>query len=156
MSQYQTSPARLPATVRPPELKCLRIDGSATVLVVVAGELDIATVRQFDHVLREAESVAPQIALDLGGLDFVASCGASLLIEADARIRRAGGRLRLERVPDALCRIPALICATSSLLHDVPATASAYRPMPWRGSPSDAHRGPQLPLRAVAAFPWSR
>lgn len=119
MTLYQTLPPGPPEAVQPPSFECLRVDRADSVLVVVAGELDIATVPQLDSVLRDAESVAPVIVLDLGGLEFVASCGACLLLEADDRIRRAGGRLKIEHAPEALRRLLALICATAEQPQDV-------------------------------------
>ena len=127
MTQHQTLPPKLPQAARPLTIECLRIDG-VLVRVVVAGELDIATVPQLDRVLRDAESIAPMIVLDLGGLEFVSSCGAHLLMEADARIRRAGGRLKIKRAPDGLRRILALVCATAELPDDVLPMTSTYRP----------------------------
>lgn len=128
MTQYQSLPSKPPWSVRPPTFECSRIDGMDTVLVVVAGELDIATVPQLDSVLRDAESVAPRIVLDLGGLEFVASCGARLLMEVDARIRRAGGRLEIERAPDGLHWMLALICAAAEFPHDALTTTVTRRP----------------------------
>lgn len=128
MTQIRTSPPERPEAAWPPAFEYLRIDCADTVFVVVAGELDIATVPQLDRVLRDAESVAPQIVLDLGGLEFVSSCGAHLLMEADARLRRAGGRLKIRRAPDGLRRILALVCATAELPDDVLPTTSTYRP----------------------------
>lgn len=128
MAQYQTIPPERPRAVWPPTFDYLRIDCADTVYVVVAGELDIATVPQLDRVIRDAESVASQIVLDLGGLEFVASCGAQLLMEANARIRRSGGRLKIKRPPEALRRILGLICATAELPDDVLPTTSTYRP----------------------------
>ncbi len=128
MTQLQIAPPERPQAVWPPAFECLRVDCADTVFVVVAGELDIATVPQLDRVLRDAESIAPMIVLDLGGLEFVASCGAHLLMEADARIRGAGGRLKMTRTPDGLRRILALVCATGEFPDAVLPTTSTYRP----------------------------
>lgn len=121
----------------PPTFECLRTDSPDTVLVAVASELDIATVPQLDRVLRDAESVAPQIVLDLGALEFIASCGAHVLLEADARIRRAGGRLKIERAPDGLRRILTLMYATA----ESPAR---------RSYDDDRHIGPRLRASGLA------
>ena len=80
MTQVPILTPERPHAAWPPAFEYLRIDCADTVFVVVAGELDIATVPQLDRVLRDAESVAPQIVLDLGGLEFVSSCGAHLLM----------------------------------------------------------------------------
>ena len=128
MTRHQTLPPKPLEHFHPPTFECLRIDGADTVRVVVAGELDIATVPELDLVLRDAESVAPRVVLDLGGVDFIASCAAQLLIEADARIRRAGGRLKIDRAPDALRRILVLICASAELPDGELPTAFTHRP----------------------------
>jgi anti-sigma B factor antagonist len=60
--------------------------------VAVAGELDITTVPELDRQLRAAARRAPLVVLDLSVLDFVDSSGAALMLSADRRIRRAGGR----------------------------------------------------------------
>jgi len=65
--------------------------------IAVDGELDIASVPGLDARLRAAERDAPLVVLDLQSLEFVDSTGAALILSADRRIRRAGGRLVLMR-----------------------------------------------------------
>lgn len=65
--------------------------------VVVTGELDIGTVPQLDRALRRAQADATLVVLDLRELEFVDLSGAYLLLAADRRIRRAGGRLVVVR-----------------------------------------------------------
>ena len=149
MTQSQSLPSKLPQALRPPTFECSRIDDADTVLIVVSGELDIATVAQLDHALRDAESVAPQIVLDLGGLEFMASCGARLLIEADARIRRAGGRLEIERAPEGLHWMIALICASAEFPHDALTTTSTHQP----GCEQAAQRGDAVGSGARSRIP---
>jgi anti-sigma B factor antagonist len=69
-------------------------------LVAIAGELDIATVPCLDQALRRAEADAALVVLDLRALAFIDSSGAHLLLAADRRIRRAGGRLVVVRGGD--------------------------------------------------------
>jgi anti-sigma B factor antagonist len=48
-----------------------------------------------DHSLRVAGESGKDVVLDLRELDFIDSSGAHLLINADRRVRRSGGRLRI-------------------------------------------------------------
>jgi anti-sigma B factor antagonist len=69
-----------------------------TYLIAAYGELDISTVDQLRSYLVRAEaSDALQIVIDLSALHFMDSTGISLLLEAHARSRADGGRLRLLR-----------------------------------------------------------
>jgi anti-anti-sigma factor len=102
----------------PPEFVCLRVNYVQTVRVIVAGELDVATVPQLDHALRQAEADAPLVRLDLRRLEFVASCGVRLLLEVDARIRRAGGRFFVVDPPAEVHRILALTGNTGKIDFD--------------------------------------
>jgi anti-sigma B factor antagonist len=72
------------------------VHGNASI-VAVTGELDIATVPRLDRALRRAEVDAALVVLDLRELEFPDSSGAHLLLAADRRIRRAGGRLVVVR-----------------------------------------------------------
>ena len=67
--------------------------------VVLGGELDIATVSELDAALRLAWASSDVIVLDLRELEFIDSSGVHLLVAADRRIRRAGGRLIVVRGP---------------------------------------------------------
>lgn len=102
-------PPVLSQTVRPPELTCASAETDGVIAIAVAGELDIATVPQLDQALRRAEAGAVLIALDLRALEFMDSTGAHLILAADCRIRRAGGRLVIVRGPAELDWFFALI-----------------------------------------------
>jgi len=65
------------------------------VRVTVTGDLDIAVVPQLDAALRRAEVGSTSVVLDLRGLEFMDLSAAHLLLAADRRLRRAGGRLVL-------------------------------------------------------------
>ena len=88
----------------PPPFRCLRTNGGGTVSVTVAGELDVATAPLLDRALRSAwaSTSADVVRLDLRRLEFIDSTGAQLLLDADRRIRNAGGRLIIVRGPAAL------------------------------------------------------
>jgi anti-anti-sigma factor len=60
------------------------------------GELDLATAPDVERELHRAErSDAAEIVLDLSGLSFIDSTGIRLVLDADARSRADGGRLKL-------------------------------------------------------------
>lgn len=95
-------------------------------LVAVAGELDIATVPCLDQALRRAEADAALVVLDLRPLEFIDSSGAHLMLAADRRIRRAGGRLVVVRGGDQVEWFFALIGIDAALeFVDWPSAARA-------------------------------
>jgi anti-sigma B factor antagonist len=63
--------------------------------VVPQGELDVGSIPLLDRSLRLAGESDNDVVLDLRELDFIDSSGAHLLIAADRRIHRSGGRLRV-------------------------------------------------------------
>jgi anti-sigma B factor antagonist len=86
------------------EIRALR-DGQRYVIALV-GELDLDGVDRVAEHLRRAEATdATQIVLDLAGLQFIDSSGVRLVLEADARSRADGSRLRFIRGPAAVQRV---------------------------------------------------
>ena len=71
-------------------------DGPQAV-VVLSGELDIATVGDFENTLFEVEQLGKSILLDLSALAFVDCSGLHSFISAHKRITAAGGRLAFTR-----------------------------------------------------------
>lgn len=92
-------------------------------LLAPRGELDIASAPVLDEVLRDALTSADLIALDLGGVSFMDSTGARLLAAAARSVRRAGGQLMLEAVPEHVQRLLGLLGADAA-----PAAAVAHTP----------------------------
>lgn len=86
---------------KPPELKVrTRRWGGATV-VVVRGEVDIATVPQLAGRLEELRAAdLRELILDLDGVDHLAADGLRTLVRLRQRVRDHGGSLRL------VCRTP--------------------------------------------------
>jgi anti-sigma B factor antagonist len=78
-----------------PRFSCRSVTLPGCVHVVPQGELDIAAIPLLDHALRAAGETVDDVVLDLRELDFIDSSGAHLLIAADRRFRRSGGRLRV-------------------------------------------------------------
>ena len=75
-------------------------------VIALVGELDLDGVDRVSEQLRRAEATdATQIVLDLAGLQFIDSSGVRLILEADARSRANGNRLRLTRGPAAVQRV---------------------------------------------------
>ena len=80
-----------------PRFSCRSVPKRGYIHVVTSGELDIATVPHLDRSLRDAADTQDDVVLDLRELDFIDSSGGHLLIAADRRIRRSGGRLLVVR-----------------------------------------------------------
>jgi len=77
-----------------------------TIIVVLHGELDIATTPAAEEKLRDQENDGAEvIVLDLRGLTFIDSTGLRLLVAADSRAREAGHRLAIARGPEAVHRV---------------------------------------------------
>ncbi|MGZ8633380.1 MAG: STAS domain-containing protein [Solirubrobacteraceae bacterium] len=74
----------------------------------MAGEVDIATIAQLEHALREPRSQAPLVVVDLRDLTFMDSWGVHAIVDASIRARQAGHRLVLLRGPRDVDRLLAL------------------------------------------------
>jgi anti-anti-sigma factor len=128
MSDLHTQqPARSPAT---PQLRCSSVATDGTIHLAPRGELDIATVPPLDRALRRAQASSDLVVLDLSGLEFMDSTGAHLLLDADRRMRAAGGRLVITRVTPEVAWFLALIGADRLLeieaaSLEMPLTAAA-------------------------------
>jgi anti-sigma B factor antagonist len=79
-------------------------DGSRAV-VVLSGELDMATVGEFEQDLSKVEQSAESIVLDLKDLAFVDCSGLHSFISAQKRITAAGGHLAFIRGPRHIERL---------------------------------------------------
>ena len=75
-------------------------------VIALSGELDLAdAARVAEELVRAEQTDASRIILDLSGLQFIDTSGVRLIIEADARSRANGTRLRLVRGPRAVRRV---------------------------------------------------
>ena len=93
-SQTGRRGAALAASSAASRLRCVTHDlGLGIVQVMLAGRLDLATARRADRVLRATQADAPLVVLDLRRVHVVGCTAARLALFADARARRAGGRL---------------------------------------------------------------
>lgn len=77
--------------------RCLRSGTRRVARVTVAGELDTAAASQLDEALHRAQADAPLVVLDLRALELIDASAATLILAADRRITRAGGRLVVVR-----------------------------------------------------------
>jgi anti-sigma B factor antagonist len=78
------------------------VDDDGSIVLRVAGELDLATI----SVLRDALDSVPEIGvrrvvLDVTKLEFISAAGVRIALEAQRRLARHGGQLVL-RGPNAL------------------------------------------------------
>jgi len=99
-----------PAAPQTPMLFDLHVNdrGSWTVVAPV-GELDLASApRVRSEVLNILADGARCIVIDLGGVDFLDSLGAGLLIAIRKRVQGLGGELRLCRPEPHVVRVLAL------------------------------------------------
>jgi anti-sigma B factor antagonist len=85
---------------------CSRTEGGLDAAWVhVAGDLDIATTPQLVRALRESQSRARLVVLDLRELAFMDSSGVHAIVDASSRARQHGRRLLLLRGPAHIDRI---------------------------------------------------
>ena len=102
------------ADALPPVFACSRTNrGRDAVWVDVVGELDLATAPELERALREAQSQARLVVLDLRELAFMDSAGAHVIIEASVCARRLGRRLVLLRTPPDVDRLFTLTGSSS-------------------------------------------
>jgi anti-anti-sigma factor len=79
---------------------------AGTARLTLDGELDLASSTQVEEQLGAVEVDGPKrIVIDLSGLAFIDSTGLRTLIEADQRVREAGGELVLVPGDDSIQRV---------------------------------------------------
>jgi anti-anti-sigma factor len=97
------------ADVVPPAFVCSRTNGALDAAWVrLAGDLDIATTPGLERTLRDAQSQARLVVLDLRELAFMDCCGAHAVVNASISARQLGRRLVLLRGPPNVDRMFAL------------------------------------------------
>ena len=81
----------------------------STYVVVVVGELDLATAQRVEDELLAVEATdVEQVIVDFAGLTFVDSSGVHLIARAEERCRTAAKRLVLRSGPPQIQRVFAL------------------------------------------------
>ena len=94
------------ADILPPAFVCSRTNGGLDAAWVhVAGDLDVATTPQLERMLRDAQSQARLVVLDLRELAFMDCCGAHAIVNASISARQLGRRLVLLRGPPNVDRV---------------------------------------------------
>ncbi len=124
-----STPARdAPVATERVRLSSLRVAGN-TMEVAAAGELDLATAPKLDAALRRAQAKAEVVVLDLRGVEFMDCDGLHVLLAADHRARRAGGRLVVVRGSATVQRLFGLVGLG-------PRLELVDRPPPWTAAPA--------------------
>lgn len=78
----------------------LRSPDRGSAVVVVAGELDIASVPRLEEVLEQAvHAGAGQVRVDLARLSFCGAAGVTVLVQAHRTLAQLGRSLHLEHIP---------------------------------------------------------
>jgi anti-anti-sigma factor len=76
------------------------------VVLVLSGELDLASAPMLERELREAEATGPsRIVIDLAGLAFMDSTGLQALLRARERANSNSHQLALRRAPHQVQRV---------------------------------------------------
>ena len=110
----------VPVAPVPPGPATLRIAGGAddagAVTVEICGELDLAGVRGVGDELLACADAGESLTVDLRATTYLASAGVALLVEADRRVRAAGGRLRVLVAPGDVVRRALALSGVDGLL----------------------------------------
>ena len=72
-------------------------------VVVVSGEIDVATGPEFERALLSTS--ATNVALDMAGVSFMDSSGIAVILRATARYAAAGGGLTIRNIQDGPLRV---------------------------------------------------
>jgi len=79
-------------------------------VVVVSGELDVATSGRLRNAFSELLAVGhSELAVDMGGVEFMDASGVGVLVGAALEARARGGRLVLQRPSRAVRRVLDLV-----------------------------------------------
>jgi anti-sigma B factor antagonist len=89
------------------DLSTRESDGRA--VVALRGELEVADAASVAAALVAVAARAPEITVDLAGLEFIDSSGVAALVLARLQARRAGGDLLLAAPQDQVLRVLAVI-----------------------------------------------
>ena len=82
-----------------------RRDGDA-VIIVLQGELDLASAPDLERELKDAEATSPnRVTIDLSGLGFMDSTGLQALLRARERAGSSSYELTLRRGPHQVQRV---------------------------------------------------
>ena len=104
------------ADILPPAFVCSRTNvGLDATWVHLAGALDLATTPQLERTLRDSQSQARLVVLDLRELAFMDCSGAHAIVNASISARQLGRRLILLRGPPNVDRVFTLTGSTGAV-----------------------------------------
>jgi anti-sigma B factor antagonist len=84
-------------------------ESDGQVVVALRGELDIADAASVAAALVAVAARAPEIIIDLAGLEFIDASGVAALVLARVQAQRAGGDLLLAAPQDQVLRVLAVV-----------------------------------------------
>jgi anti-sigma B factor antagonist len=107
-----------------------RVDHPLGVLLVLRGELDLATVSLLQEPLNRAMRRGASVVIDLAGLEFIDSTGLEALLRADRQLGACDGQL--------------VLLGGSRSVHRVFELSGADRYLTWSDAPGTQTPGPSL------------
>jgi len=123
----------------------IQVDGHAVLLV--RGEIDLATVRRFEAGIDAAFTQAPRVVIDLGEVEFMGAIGLTVLIRASRRFGDGENGLTLRSPSPAVQRLLDVTGVDRIITVEEPGQvaergAHSRRPVPRNGSGATARRSP--------------
>jgi anti-sigma B factor antagonist len=88
-----------------PEFSVTRHRAGEAVVVVPAGEIDLATIDELDGQLQAAGAESAQVVLDLREVTFIDSAGLRLVLQSSRELEQAGAALAVVRGSGEVQRI---------------------------------------------------
>jgi anti-sigma B factor antagonist len=82
----------------------------AAVVVMLSGDLDLATAPELRNALQEALTERPNLVLDMSDLRFLDSTGIGVLVRIHKRASAVGGALVFAEVPNNVVKILEVTC----------------------------------------------
>ena len=90
----------------PGQLVIEKTQEDEAIVLILSGELDLASAPTLERELREAEAANPsRLVIDLAGLAFMDSTGLQALLRARERANANGHKLSLRRAPHQVQRV---------------------------------------------------
>ena len=93
----------------PPDFSVTRRRAGGVVVVVPAGEIDLATVELLQAEIDAAATESTQVVLDLRAVTFMDSAGLRLIVHSSRALEGKGGALAIVRGPKEVQRVFGLV-----------------------------------------------
>ena len=88
------------------DLECSYRESNRRAVCTVVGEIDLASVHDFDHAAHDAmDAYGPRLVLDLSGVTFMAMSGIKCMLRLRSEAADRGGHLTLAGVPHLVMRL---------------------------------------------------